>query len=372
MLDTASFSISTTHYERSPVVTFDGRNYLIVWVDNRGGSSDIIYGARVNPSGVVLDTNGIAISPLSTSPSFPKIAFDGRNYLVVWEIPGVAVVGSRVTPDGVVLDPNPIVIGTATYFYWGSSLNISFDGRNYLVVWSGAVNGGSYDIYGARVTPAGVVLDPHGLNICSSPNDQVSPAVGFDGDNYNVVWSDRRNGPSWNLYWAKLDPSGVVIDSFPVVIQAGDQITPTITHGPINQQLVAYSGFTSSINGRPANTMRIWGKLSPWSSGTEEKKEPKNLVGRVSLRVYPNPFSEKTRFNVGFDLGSLNAKTNASLKVYDALGRLVRDFPLVALKPGPLDWDGTDSNGRKLPGGVYFIRLEQGDSRITEKVILLR
>ena len=96
------------------------------------------------------------------------------------------------------------------------------------------------------------------------------------------------------------------------------------------------------------------------------------MNGGVTLRVYPNPFREKVRLDVGFDFKSLGAKNKASLKVYDALGRLVRDFSPEALKRGPFDWDGADSHGLKLPGGVYFVRLEHGGTTVTKKVILLR
>jgi hypothetical protein len=35
-------------------------------------------------------------------------------------------------------------------------------------------------------------------------------------------------------------------------------------------------------------------------------------------------------------------------------------------------WDGADDSGRRLPAGIYFIRLESDGFKETEKVILLR
>jgi hypothetical protein len=43
---------------------------------------------------------------------------------------------------------------------------VAFDGTNYLVAWEDE-RSGSQDIYGARVTRGGVVLDPAGFLILS-------------------------------------------------------------------------------------------------------------------------------------------------------------------------------------------------------------
>ncbi|MCK4575268.1 hypothetical protein KAU34_02560, partial [candidate division WOR-3 bacterium] len=124
-----------------PSVAFDGTNYLVVWMDYRCASNDI-YGTRVNQSGVVLDPAGIAISTDGFSQHYPSVAFNGTNYLVVWE-----------------------------------------DLRNF-----------STDIYGARVTQSGIVLDPDGIAISTVTNWQESPSVACDGTNYLVVWEDWRSG----------------------------------------------------------------------------------------------------------------------------------------------------------------------------------
>jgi hypothetical protein len=70
--------------QMEPVIGFDGVNYLIVWDDGRGMYNQL-YGARVTPSGVVLDTGGIRLLGESDLQQHPVIAFDGTHYLVAWQ-----------------------------------------------------------------------------------------------------------------------------------------------------------------------------------------------------------------------------------------------------------------------------------------------
>jgi hypothetical protein len=63
-----------------------------------------------------------------------------------------------------------------------------------------------------------------------------------------------------------------------------------------------------------------------------------------------------------------------SLVILDACGRRVRTLADCVRKRGvyTTHWDGADNSGRRLPGGVYFVRLEDGDRRLERKVVLLR
>ena len=277
-------------------MAFDGTNYLVVWQDDRSGSAYDIYGARVSRAGAVLDGTGIAISTAASDQSAPAVAFDGTNYLVVWQDAslgiGYDIYGARVSRAGAVLDGSGIPISTAANDQVAPA--VAFDGTNYLVVWEDRRSGTSSDIYGARVSRAGAVLDGTGIAISTAASDQVrtggglrrhqlpggvgghvapepasrhlrgagepgrygprrpgipistaadhqvAPAVAFDGTNYLVVWQDGRSGTSRDIYGARVSRAGAVLDGtgIPISTAANDQYAPAVAFDGTNYLVV--------------------------------------------------------------------------------------------------------------------------------------
>ncbi|MEO0191078.1 MAG: T9SS type A sorting domain-containing protein, partial [candidate division WOR-3 bacterium] len=96
--------------------------------------------------------------------------------------------------------------------------------------------------------------------------------------------------------------------------------------------------------------------------------------GKPGLVLVPNPFHQKIdiRYRIQ-DTGLKNQGVN--LAIYDVTGRVVRTFNLasgIQEQVSSVVWDGCDDMGRRLPAGVYFVRLEAGDFKQVEKAILLR
>jgi glutamine cyclotransferase len=88
------------------------------------------------------------------------------------------------------------------------------------------------------------------------------------------------------------------------------------------------------------------------------------------LYSYPNPFSKLINISFGIGYGA----EGVELMIYDASGRMVRDFSLptaYSSVPTTIKWSGTDRFDRPVPAGVYFIRLQIGNSQIIHKIILV-
>jgi hypothetical protein len=234
--------------QSSPAVAWDGTNHLVVWEDGRDTYS-AIYGARLSAAGAVQDPGGIIISASAFSAVNPAVAWDGTNHLVVWEEYRVAtqdvdIFGARVSAAGVVQDPGGIAVSTAL----GTQRDpaVSFDGSNHLVVWEDDRDSTNVDIYGARVSAAGAVQDADGIRITTAVGIQSGPAVSWNGTNHLVVWHDHRSGNDSDVYGARVTPNGVVHDPSGFVIAAapGYQSWPAVSWDGANH-LVVWHNTTS-------------------------------------------------------------------------------------------------------------------------------
>lgn len=145
-----------------------------------------------------------AAKPVDLTPSlkeasqfWPAVAAGNGAYLVVWQ-EGLALAGAkntsiravRVSAAGEPLDRQPITVCDAASFQCYPA--VVFDGTNFVVAWQDFRTGRDWDLYAARVTPAGTVLDKDGFAVAAVPGNQIYPALASDGKSALLVWSDLR------------------------------------------------------------------------------------------------------------------------------------------------------------------------------------
>jgi regulation of enolase protein 1 (concanavalin A-like superfamily) len=256
-----SLSAGSSSSRFTPALASNGTNCLAVWHDKRSEAqtgSDV-YGARLSFEGVVIETNGV---PVATSPNWqrtPAAAMLDGDYLVVWadkrnaNTNGTDIYGVRITAAGAILDPSGIAISTASASQFEPV--VTAGDSEFLVVWSDDRNFNT-DIYGARVTPAGTVLDPLGIPICRTNAIQQFPAVASRGAEFLVAWADSRAG--LDIYGAVVS-GGAVIQSngFPICTNTGTQTRPTVAAGT-DDYLVAWDdGRNSATSGMDVYAARV-------------------------------------------------------------------------------------------------------------------
>lgn len=175
-----------------PDIVFTGENYLTVWSDRRfTGTHWWITAARVTRDGVVLDTGHVVGDRGNTSEYYPSIAFDGARSLVVWYhslhqpwgIYGRFLDAAARGEDSVFT-----IARTRTHFY--NRPRIAFGDSAYFVTWADFREGAEdFDVRGRLVAPDGRLLGEERL-IATGPADQRRPHVSWDGREYLVVWSE--------------------------------------------------------------------------------------------------------------------------------------------------------------------------------------
>jgi hypothetical protein len=329
---------STTSSER---VAFDGTNYFVVWEDDHGrmGEGDV-YGARISSAGSVLDRPPIRISTARESQVDPQVAFDGRNFLVVWsddrlkpdpDDPQDDVFGARVTRAGVVLDPDGIPISTAEGQEYDPSL--AFDGSRFLVVWT-ASGSGFGDIYGARIATTGKVLDPKGFVISSGSKGRSDPAVAFDGTRYLIAWSEEAPD-AYDIFAARVSPAGKTLDPKAIRISRGGHAweAPTVAFGDENY-LVAWTdwetGYYQEIRGTrvsPDGTVLDPGGLVIARSENDNSGQLVAFDGSNYLVVWSGTPEEEVEGDFTSTGGVYSARVSTDGVVLDSDGRAISTAP---------------------------------------------
>jgi len=103
--------------------------------------------------------------------------------------------------------------------------------------------------------------------------------------------------------------------------------------------------------------------------GGVQSAGPTGMLVTGLRRFTPNPFARTTAINY-----ELACSGPVALTVHDVSGRLVRRLEAGPRSVGRHDarWDGTDVRGRRVPAGVYFVRLSADGKVMTGRLTLVR
>ena len=215
LLDNKDRAITNaTDGQQIPDVAFDGKDFLVTWMDSRAAKDDA-YGARVSSAGAVLDTAGIQFSRSTTAETrrYTNVACDGAGGCLVAWMDGASSTTSKIQIKGVitqssagqikVISTTDIVISNPAINAWFP--DVAYSGGDYLVVWQNG-DSPSGNIAGVRVSKAGKVTTTPLLDISLASGHQASPAVARGANQFLVTWDDKRNGTDLDVYAARVGP----------------------------------------------------------------------------------------------------------------------------------------------------------------------
>ena len=89
----------------------------------------------------------------------------------------------------------------------------------------------------------------------------------------------------------------------------------------------------------------------------------------TNLTNVPNPFQPRTAIQY-----RLEVDATVTVQIFDYRGRIVRTLvegeeQLAGLREIP--WNGRDEDGKRVSSGVYFYRIQAGESAVARKMVVL-
>lgn len=105
-----------------------------------------------------------------------------------------------------------------------------------------------------------------------------------------------------------------------------------------------------------------------YKGGVGITEQTDDLQNRILITILPNLFYAATRIKY-----SLAKSCDVSLKVYNITGQCVRNLVNAKQNAGvyEINWNGNDNTDRKLPQGIYFLRMETKNYAETRKMVIL-
>ena len=287
-LDASARAVSTAVFEQnSPAVTTSAGNFFVVWNDSRNGVDRDIFGARVDAAGNLLDAGGKAISTATGDQLVPEVATNGTVSLVIWEDRrngNFDIFGAIVDNATGNVTVGDIAICTVAGDQGRPAVAFDAATSQFLVVWGDDRIATDANIFGARVSPAGAVLDPDGVAISSAAGGQFAPRLTFLAGTALVVWEDRRLDPQGDIFGARVTIAGAVTvvggTAFSISGAAPGQQNEPVVAVVKNGFLVAWT------DGRNVNT-----------SGTDifgQQVASTGVLSGASFAISANPENEET------------------------------------------------------------------------------
>jgi hypothetical protein len=233
-LDSTGLDIATDpRGQNSPSCASDGDEFLVSFNSYRCDSSyGDIFAARISASGEVLDTNGFSVCEAAGDQNESRVSYGNGYFLVLWEderdfdSTGFDIYGSRINPAGMVLDPDGKEIATLPIHE--KAPNLTWYGENFFALWEVGGFDETWDIVGAFIDTSGTGLGSDSVLVSTACGAQLAGRSSWNGCFYLAIWEENSD-----LYGKRMDHFGNILDSasIPVCVASEDQKRPSVTWG---------------------------------------------------------------------------------------------------------------------------------------------
>ncbi|RKX68637.1 hypothetical protein DRP53_10340 [candidate division WOR-3 bacterium] len=404
ILWTKTFGGGSDDYGYSVQETSDGGYIVAGYTRSFGAGGEDIYLIKTNSSGDILWTKTFGTSGDERAYSVDELSEGG--YIVA----GYKVSGIWAKDYLIKIDADGNTLWEKTYgagiMSWWKEVQVTDDGAyitaGFTAFWP--------DVYLAKTNSDGGTIwtktidlgdDEYGNSVQqTADNGYIIAGEAWTNDTQkwdfcliktdadgNVVWAKRYGGTGWDkAYSVKQTLLGDYIaagvfntylgvpDVYLIKTDENGNIIWTTTYGGTDADSANSVHQTTDggyiIAGASAGDVYLI-KTEPDEIGIEEEKSSKVSF---ALHSEPNPFRDRVTIRWRIEDGRWKSE-DISLRIYDATGRLVKEFILptaYSSVPTAISWDGRDDSGRKASSGVYFLRFEAGDYQATKKILLVK
>lgn len=344
---------------------------IIAWRDYRDAAGDgEIYAQRLALDGTALwAANGLAVSNgarMMGTVYFALTTDDVNGCIAVWHdqrIPDYGIYAQRVREAGVTAWPTDVPLSLEPY--GGSSApTIVPDGNGGAIgAWSD-YRAGDFNIYAQRIDSTGTVQWPaNGVAVVDTTGVQAFFASAPDPAGAIVVWRDQRSG-DMDIHAQLVNLSGMRqwgSQGTPVCTTTGMQTSLQVAPGLAGGAIAVWQDYRGLDSDIYANA--VGSTVTDVAMGTQ------HLGPVVLLSNAPNPFPTRTALRF-----SLSRPADVMIEVFDLRGRRVWETQRSAVGVGmhSIPFLARQSDGRRLPDGVYFYRVRSLGQTLTSKMLIIR
>jgi hypothetical protein len=355
-------------------IAFDGTNYLVVYQKQLTNGSPA-FGQFVSQAGSLIDAPHNLNPNGSDDP--PCLDFDGTNYLVAWaddsdESAGVPIRGVFVSPN---TNKPPGSVLTLSQSGNVKDFNTVIYGNGvYFLMWSDGKTTPS-SIYGAIVNPLGTnISGDFEIGTNGQTSEVGQPAAAFDGTDFLAVWASANGAMS--IKGQLIDTSGNLVGG-PIAIYtnsapAGDS-PPCVVFDGMKYLVLFNTSINSTLS---ASSYHVLGRFVTLAGGV--------LTNQITLTTDAGPqviagadfdgLNYLVSWNQGFTPFAIDSTTTINGRFLDMQGNpTTAEFPIFTTQPGaeiplwaPVYWDGSQF---VLVGGFGHMLHPSPDLQFTNGII---
>jgi len=148
-----------------------------------------------------------------------------------------------------------------------------------------------------------------------------------------------------------------------------EEITTDQPKMEVQMPIGGWSGKLRVSDGEREDKTEFIIQIGEYMTIVRDKKVDTHISQADLFQNYPNPFNSETTIRY-----QLPYKTKISLKIYDIMGGLIKVLIDETQPAGEykIIWDGKDEENRRVPSGIYIVKIETKDFSKALKISLIK